>query len=106
MVLCHPWPSAPLVVSLAIAVPGVLDFTLHELGFSASSTPRRLFTGFLFGVYGADVLCALTQLHWSHLAVLISWFFLMQTGSALALWRGRRLEPLLRRYEEGMRIVP
>ena len=46
---------SPLVF-MGLAVPGVLDFTMHELGLSASSSARRFITGLLFGPFAAALL--------------------------------------------------
>lgn len=95
---------APSVVFMIAAVPGVLDFVIHEVGLSASSSARRFLTGLLFGAFAAALLRALVAGSWVKGAGFIGWLLLLQATSALALKRSGRLDQLLRRYEDGVYI--
>jgi uncharacterized membrane protein len=96
----------PLLLAIATAVPGVLDFTLHELGLSASSSARRCLTGLLFGVFVAALLRAVIDTKTVHILLFLSWFLLLQVISAIALKRSGRVESLIRKYEGGVHVAP
>ena len=92
---------SPLVF-MAVAVPGVLDFTVHEIGFSASSSARRFPTGLLFGLFAAAFLHAVVEGRVEQVVFFLGWFLLLQLASALALNRCGQFEQLLRRYEDNV----
>lgn len=98
-------PLSPLGFML-MAVPGVLDFVVHEIGWSASSSVRRFISGVLFGPFLAALIVAAAELQLARMALLLGWFLLLQLVSGLVLKRRGRLEPLLGRYEAGIYIEP
>jgi uncharacterized membrane protein len=97
-------PGVPVVAILAAAVPGVLDFTLHELRLSTSCQARRFLTGASFGVFVAAFLRTAVQGPLSRFVLYLCWLVLLEGACALALRCAGRLEGLLTRYEEGTRI--
>lgn len=99
------WSAFPMPLFLFVAVPGVLDFTLHELGASASSGARRFLTGLLFGFFAAALLRAVIETRLVRLVLYLSWFLLLQAMSAIALKRSGRLDQLLRRYEDAVHVA-
>lgn len=98
------WSALPMSLFLIAAIPGVLDFTLHELGASASSGARRFITGLLFGFFAAALLRAVIETRLVQLVPYLSWFLLLQAASAVALKRSGRLDQLLKRYEEAAHV--
>lgn len=96
------WSSFSVLVFMIMALPGVLDFTIHELGLGTSSSARRFITGVLFGPFAAALLRALVERRLEQSALFLGWFVLLQMTSALALKHFGRLDQLLRRYEDGV----
>lgn len=92
---------SPLVF-MVVAVPGVLDFVIHEIGLGPSSSARRFLTGLLFGPFAAALLRAVVEGRLEQSVLFLGWFLLLQAASALALKRCGRLDQLLRRYEDGV----
>lgn len=103
LLLPSTWQAHWLLAGLC-AVPGVLDFTLHELNLLESSPAKRLITGLLFGFFLACLICAAVNQELMLAAAYLGWFFVLQVLSGLALSRGGRLEKLLGRYEAGISI--
>jgi len=99
------WAPLPAPLFLIIAMPGVIDFTLHELGLSVSSGTRRFFTGLLFGFFAAALLRATFETRLEQFMLYISWFLLLQTMSAIVLKRSGRLDQLLRKYEGAVYVA-
>lgn len=98
------WSTVPVLAAFIAAVPGVADFTLHELCLSPSNNTRRFLTGASFGVFVAAALSAGLDGNWTRLLLYAVWFCCLQVAATAALRSSGRLEALLTRYEEGARL--
>ena len=82
-------------------MPGVADFTLHEICVCTTNNARRFLTGASFGVFVAAALSAGLDASWTRLLLYAAWFCFLQVAATVALRSSGRLEALLTRYEEG-----
>jgi len=95
----------PLGVACAFAVPGMLDYTLHELHVTQSSNRRRVLTGVAFGAFVATLIAAGWHGDWRTLTAGVCWFVALQFAATWFLFRAGRVEEILQRYENAARSV-
>lgn len=92
----------PLWFVLAMAIPGVADFTLHELHYSASNGARRFLTGVSFGVFASAFCMAVTNGYWVRVGLCLIWFFFLQLIVTIVLRCAGQIENIIEKYEKGL----
>ncbi len=99
------WSTFHVLAVPIATVPGVADFTLHELCVSPTNNTRRFLTGTIFGVFVAGALSAGLDASWTRLLLYAVWFCFLQVAATAALRSSGRIEALLTRYEEGAQLL-